>query len=525
MIRPPLSDIRTFLRGVVAAHPAEPCLVTTDGLELTYQGFDEWVNRAANLIADRGISKGDAVALILPNCPEYLYLWFGLAKIGAVHVAINTRLIGESLRYQIDKAESSLVVVHRELANAYHQACNGLASVREVLVLNEDDRSGLGAELAASNPWDPPAVDIGPGDPLVMMYTSGTTGRPKAVVNPHNAYVRSGHDLARLMALHSDDRMYVFMPLFHGNPQMMGVMPILAAGGSIALSRRFSASHFWDEVRSMGASVFTHIGSPLPILMKQPPNPDDADNPIRLILGGAPAETALAFGERFSCAVLDGWGMIEAGCNTTITPADRVVPGTNGVPRECFDVRVFDDEDRELPKGEVGQIVVRPTEPHVMFSGYHRDPDRTLASMRNQWFHTGDLGRVDDDGNLYFLGRSTDAIRRKGENISAIEIENILNAHPLVDEAAVVGVPDGIAGQEIAGCVVPIEATELTPEALVDWCSSRLADFMIPRFIRVMDRFPRTESHKVQKFKLRDLGTEGAWDRLADQEHQRRKDA
>src|SRR3990170_1689608 len=139
MIRPPLSDIRTFLRGVVAAHPAEPCLVTTDGLELTYQGFDEWVNRAANLIADRGISKGDAVALILPNCPEYLYLWFGLAKIGAVHVAINTRLIGESLRYQIDKAESSLVVVHRELANAYHQACNGLASVREVLVLNEDD--------------------------------------------------------------------------------------------------------------------------------------------------------------------------------------------------------------------------------------------------------------------------------------------------------------------------------------------------------------------------------------------------
>ncbi len=514
MIRPPLSDVRTFLDGVVAAYPAEPCLVTTDGLQLTYQGFDQWVNRAANLVATHGVRPGDAVALILPNCPEYLYLWFGLAKIGAVHVAINTRLIGQSLRYQIEKTESSLVVVHHEFADAYHQACDGLESVREVLVL-DDDRLGLGAELADSDPSAPMAVDIGPGDPLVMMYTSGTTGLPKAVVNPHNAYVRSGHDLARLMGLHNDDRMYVFMPLFHGNPQMMGVMPILAAGGSIALSPRFSASRFWEEVRSMGASVFTHIGSPLPILMKQPPRPDDADNPIRLILGGAPALTAAAFGERFRCAVLDGWGMIEAGCNTTITPADRIVPGANGVPRECFDVRIFDDEDRELSRGEVGQIVVRPIEPHVMFSGYHRDPDRTLAAMRNLWFHTGDLGRVDADGNLYFLGRSTDAIRRKGENISAIEIENVLNAHPVVEEAVVVGVTDDIAGQEIAVCVVTIDGTELTPEELVDWCSSRLAEFMIPRFFRIMDRFPCTGSHKVQKFKLRDLGTDGAWDRLA----------
>jgi len=508
-----LQDVRTFLEGKVDEHPDRVALVTTSGLEITYAGFDRRVNQAANALLARGVERGHRVSLMLPNCPEYLFMWFGLAKIGAAHVAINTRLTGDPLRYQIEKADPYAVVVHADLLAAYKDACG--FSALPALVLSENGTDDFAAEVASAPVTRPEGPRPGPTDPIVIMYTSGTTGFPKGVVNPHNAYVRAGTDLARLMGLEPADRMYVFMPLFHGNPQMMGVMPILAAGGSIALSSWFSASGFWEEVRAMQASIFTHIGSPLPILMKQPPRDDDTDNPIRLILGGAPKDVARAFGERFQCTVLEGWGMIEVGCNTTITPAGGIVPGTNGLPRECFDVRIFDEHDRELPAGRVGEIVVRPLEPYVMFRGYYLDPDRTLDAMRNLWWHTGDLGRKDTDGNLFFLGRADDAIKHKGENISPAEIETVLDSHPAVQEAAIVGIPDPIAGQEIAAFVVPLRGSGVSERELFNWCSEHLPNFMVPRFFRILDEFPRTGSHKIQKARLREMNLDGALDRTA----------
>lgn len=502
-----------FLEEATSTSPEAPFLLTPEGIHLSYGEFRARVHQAANLMVRHGVVKGDKVALLLPNCPEYLYLWFGLAEIGAVHVAINTRLTGDPLRYQISQSDTSLAVVDESIIGRYREACIDLASVRDVLVRTD---TGFVRELLAMDEQPPAPADIRPSDPLVIMYTSGTTGPPKGVVNCHNAYVRSGLDLARLMGLTADDRMYLFMPLFHGNPQMMGVMPIIAAGGSIALSPRFSASRFWDEVRSMEATVFTHIGSPLPILVAQPEAPDDADNPIRLILGGAPSEVSSAFGRRFDCVVLDGWGMIEAGCNTTITPADHIVAGSNGVPRECFEVRVVDSSDLEVATDEVGEIVVRPREPFVMFSGYYEDPARTLEAMGNLWFHTGDTGRIAGDGSLYFLGRASDAIRHKGENISSLEIEQVLNTHPAVGEAVVVGVPDPIAGQEMKACIVVADGNDLTSREIIDWCLSRLPEFMVPRYVVFKDDFERTGSHKVKRYVLRDEGTEEAWDRALD---------
>lgn len=512
-------DLRSFLEGIVENHRDEVALVDSRG-RLTYEELDHQINRVANMFASLGVSKGDRVALLLPNCREYLCAWFGLAKLGAVHVPLNVRIKGEPLKHQLQNSDPLMAVVDDEYLEDFLAACDGRFS-GDRLVIRRNSKANLTSaidmELASKNASSepPPWVDIHPGDPLVIMYTSGTTGPAKGVVNCHNAYTRIATDLAEAMGLIPDDRMYVFLPLYHGNPQMMGVMPILAAGGSIALAERFSATRFWDEVRRFGTTVFTHIGSPLSILMKQEERPEDGDNPVRLILGGAPPEVSSAFSRRFQCTVLDGWGMIEAGCNTTITPVGRNRPGTNGFPRDCFDVRILDENDEEVAPGTPGEIVVRPREPYVMFSGYFRTPEQTLSAFRNLWFHSGDLGMKDQEGSLYFLGRSDDAIRRKGENISAMEIESALMAHPGVTEVAVVGVPDEIAGQEIKACLVTVPGSVLTPEQIISWCEPRLPDYMLPRYVVFKSQFEKTGSEKIQRFKLRENGVQGAWDREA----------
>lgn len=517
---PDTSNLRTFLERVVEWRLDDLALVDSIG-RLTYQEFNENVDRAANVFTSCGITQGDRVAIMLPNCREYLYAWFGLAKIGAIHVAVNPRLSGSLLRHQLTNCDPSMAVVGSRELEAYANAAPEWLSGDRLLVCGSGSQrleNDFPSKIAEAPTESPPERRIDPSDPVAIMYTSGTTGPAKGVVNCHKVYTRVGTDLRRLMGLRPSDRMYVFLPLCHGNPQMMGVMPTLAAGGTIALAERFSASKFWYEIREFDATVFTHIGSPLSILMKSPEREGDGNNPLRLILGGAPVNVSRAFGERFGCKVLDGWGMIEVGCNTTITPLDDSTARTNGKARECFDVRIVDEYDREVAPGVAGEIVVRPLEPDVMFSEYFRMPERTLKTFRNLWFHTGDYGKKDSDGHLYFLGRSEDAIRRKGENISPSDIESVLALHPSVAEAAVIGVPDELAGQEIMACIVGRKPEDPPdPREIVAWCVDRLPDFMTPRYITFKPGLEKTASEKIQRFKLREEGARYAWDRQADQ--------
>ena len=515
MIDRSLQTLPAFLEHVVGIRPTATALLDSRG-SMSYTDLQQEVWRAANMFASYGIGKGDRVVLLLPNSRESVILWFGLAELGAVQVPVNIRLRGAALTHQLLDCEPELAVVGAGQFDTFCAAApEGLRT--NCLVAAEPAKTGvhsgaslLAAELAGASAERPPSVHIDASDPLVIMYTSGTTGAAKGVVNCHNVYTRIGRDLARLMALTSQDRSYVFMPLYHGNAQMMAVMPTLAAGGSLAIAERFSARNFWTEVRRYGATTFTHIGAPLPILMKQPPHPDDTANTIRLILGGAPPVATRAFEKRFGCVALDGWGMIEAGCNTTISGPGR---GGNGAARECFEVAVVDEHDCAVEAGVSGQIVVRPREPDVMFSGYHNAPHRTVEATRNLWFHSGDSGMMDADGVLTYLGRSADAIRHKGENVSPSDVEAVLTSHPDVEEAAVVGIADAIAGQEIKAVVVLREAARLTADELCAWCAHRLADFMVPRYITFTSGLEKSGSDKVLYYKLRDEGISGAWDR------------
>ncbi len=504
--------------AAVAYAPGSVALRDVGG-SLSYEELDRWSNRGATALAGLGVTRGDRVAIVLPNCREFLFLWFGSAKIGAVHVAINARLRGEALLYQITHCQPACLVIDSDVLADLDETQRARLPSVPTLVRDSADARGsahmasLQDALDGASSEEPGRRKLGASDPLVIMYTSGTTGAPKGVVVPHYAYVRAANDLVDAMALTEDDRMYVCLPLYHGNPQVMAVTPTLRAHGTIALSPRFSASAFWNEVVGFDATAFTHIGGVVSILVSQPVRESEADNPLRVALGGAPRAAGEEFGRRFGCTMLDGWGMIEAGCNTTVTPISHARPlGQHGVARGCFDVRVVDATDDPLGPGEVGEIVVRPTEPHVMFQGYFNAPERTLEKLTNLWFHSGDRGLLHPDGSLEFLGRDEDAVRRNGENVPVDLIEHELASMEGVSEVAVVGVPDEIAGQELVACVVAAPGFELDEASVGKFVVDRLGRSMQLGYVRLCDSLPKTASEKVQRFELRALGIDGAVD-------------
>ena len=489
-----------------------------DAGQLTYSELDRLSNRAAVSMSHLGVAHGDRVAVVLSNCREFLALWFGLAKIGAAHVAVNARLRGDALLYQLRHCEPSCLVMDAEVANGLSSDEKTCLPTVPMFVRGDCQDPTvpcLEQMLEGAGDDEPQRSILRPGDPLVVMYTSGTTGRPKGVVVPQYAYVRAAEDLADVMELSDEDVMYVCLPLYHGNPQVMGVSPTLWAGGCIALSARFSASSFWPEVAEYAATAFTHIGAVVPILLQAPPREAESENPLRIALGGAPRPAQDEFARRFDCEMLDGWGMIEAGCNTTVTPRKPRPLGQHGLPRNCFAVQIVDEDDRPVDVGHVGEIVVRPMVPNVMFLGYLNAPGLTMEKLGNLWFHSGDRGRLHADGSLDFLGRDEDAVRRGGENVATDVIEHELAAMPGVVEAVVVGVPDTIFGQELMACVVAIPDAGLDEERVARWVESRLGRSMTPRYVRLCGHLPKTASEKVQRYQLRALGVEGAWDMRA----------
>lgn len=499
------------------------------GQTYTYEHVDRITNQAANAFRSIGITKGDKVAIMLPNCPEFLFTWFGLAKVGAVEVLINSQLKGTFLKHQIEIGDSVAAIVGTDYLETVLPILDELPDLRTVIFLphNEGVRPPEGPhyyrywEWVRSHPdTPPPEVDIKDRDPLSIMFTSGTTGPSKGVLNCHKAYIRCGEDCARTIGLTEEDRCYFVLPLYHGNPQMMAVMSALWVGGSLVIGERFSASKFFQEAAHYGATYFTYVGTILAILSKLPEKPDDSDNPLRLCFGGgAPNSVWKLIEERFKIKIYEAYGMIEAGTVTTINRTGNERFGSVGCPRDCFEVKIMNQRDEEVAGGEVGEIVVRPNEPYVMFDGYYNMADTTAESLRNLWFHTGDRARKDEQGFFYFEGRVKHTIRRKGENISSEAIENVINAYPKVLESAVVGVPDEIAGEEIKAYIIARPDADLSPGHIIEWCKEGLPDFMLPRYIEFRDRFDKTGSEKIQKYKLQQEGIGKAWDRRKPGEH------
>jgi crotonobetaine/carnitine-CoA ligase len=488
---------------------------------ISYSEMDETSNRFANGLASLGLGKGKKLAVMMANYPEYLFLLFGAAKIGAVTVPINTAYKGDLLAHIINNSDAELLVVDEQYLDAVAEIAGGLGGLKTALVhSNASQASGLGFETilrldslyeAAA---DKPPVEVQHTDPVMILYTGGTTGPSKGVVMTNHFYYFYARMVARSIGYTEADVSYTCMPLFHINAQIGSIVSALFAGAQVALYQRFSSTTFWDEIRSSEATIFLGMGAVGNILMKNTASAEDLDNRVRLAVIVPPPGDLEGFEKRFGLRVIyETFGMTEG---LIIPPKlyEPRRPGCCGKPVEDYEVRIVDDDDLSLGPRETGEIVMRPRKPYTMMSGYYKMPDATLEAFRNLWFHTGDLGYFDEDGFLYYVGRKKDAIRRRGENISAFEIETAINQHPSVLESAAIAVPSDLGEDDVKIVVVLRPDAELAPEDLIRFCEPRMAYFMIPRYVEFKESLPKNPSQRIEKYKLRADGiNQSTWDR------------
>ncbi|MEF3272817.1 MAG: ATP-dependent acyl-CoA ligase [Chloroflexus sp.] len=479
----------------------------------------EQARRAAGVFADLGVRPGDRVGLMLGNTPDYLWAWFGCACLGAVTVPINIHLKGGVLHYILEHAGTTVLVIEHALHDRIATLRDRLPALRHLLVRGD----GVGAPntlrwseaLAGARLADPTpgaATDL-----HSILYTSGTTGPPKGVMLNHHAYLHSARLFADVMiGATADDVFGTSLPLFHINAQAHTVLPAIYRGTTIALLEQFSASRYWRQLADLGATICNLLAAMIPILMKQSPSPDDRAHRVRIAACAAtPPDLWRAFEERFGLTIIEGYGLTETAGFCVANPRDATRVGTFGKPLPGFELAIFGPDDTPLPAGTVGEIAIRPLADNLIMMGYYRQPDQTATAMRGGWFHTGDLGRLDEAGYAIFIDRLKQSIRRRGENISSWEVERAVNAHPAVLESAAVGVPSELGEEEVKVVVVLRPGATLDPLDLIKWCEERLAYFAVPRYVEFRASLPKTATERVEKYKLKAEGVGNAWDREA----------
>jgi len=476
-----------------------------------------------------GIRHGDHVAVMLPNCPEFLWAVWGLGKLGAVAVPINTAAKGELLQYFLSQSDSAWVVVDEEWAGRIAEVAPRLTGIKGFL------HHGTGPGAAILGALGPPVTDLRemergspepqpPGlvrhtDLHFIMYTSGTTGPSKGVMCPHSQGHAVGHHLVTHFGYGPGDVLFTCLPIFHANALWYTCYAALWAEATAVLSPRFSASQFWHEVKACGATQFNTLSAMTNILWKSSPSEQDRDHSLRQCMAvPVPKEVYQAFQDRYRVGLNSWYAATETFAVTLFRsddPAEKA--GSAGKTRGYGAVQIVDEARRPLPAGQVGEICVRPLEPGIMMSGYYKMPEATLAAVHDLWFHTGDRGYLDEDGYLFFVDRIKEAIRRRGENISAYDIESVIAKHPDVLEAAAIAVPSELGEDEVMVYLVRRHGAAISPKELIEFCAKNMAYFMVPRFVEFIDGLPKTASGKIEKYKLKKMATERApaWDREA----------
>jgi crotonobetaine/carnitine-CoA ligase len=503
------------------------------GRKYTYRQLDAWTDRVAHALQGLGVAHGAHTGLLMGNSAEHLGIFFAIAKIGAVSVPVNTAARGELLRYYLGQSDCETVIVDASLADRLQEVLAQLPQVKRVVVV----RTGDGEEKSLQAPAGVPVadfhglVDAAPKTPfkpaveprfcdlLMIAYTSGTTGPSKGSMLSQAAALTYGTSAAEAQGYRSDDIFYTALPLFHNNALLAAMACALVCGASVVVSRRFSVSRFWGEIRESRATITNFLGAMSSFLWSQPPAASDADNCLRLVSMAPTPKYAADFEKRFGLRAMNNYGLSDYGMGTSFTqwdPPEKL--GSIGRPRRGIQVRIVDDDDFELPPGQVGEILLRYDEPWRGTLGYYKMPEATLASRRNLWFHTGDRGMRDKDGYFFFVDRKKDCIRRRGENISAFEVENIIATHPGVATVAVFPVTTETNDEEVAAVIVRKPGASLSEVQVVEHCQRNMAYFMVPRYIQFREVLPTNMSQKVEKFKVRqelqgDIAQ--AWDREA----------
>lgn len=522
----PDETIPGILRRRAAEDGTKPYITfpDEDGYEMSYGDALEGTEAVMRALLASGLGEGSRVAVYLPNCPGYVWAWFGTLAAGAADVSVNCEAQGESLAYSLNKARVDAVITDPGgLAGLSTAAALDAAPRVFVLDHGAEDRhlvraldwgrwDGLDAAPAAasSDITEPPLVDpLGLGS---IRFTSGSTGHPKGTMLSQAHMLSSAYMFCHMTGFGEDDLLYSCYPVHHAYSSITGVLPTLAGGGSMILMRKFSASRYWKHVREYGATVAQTLSVTANMLMAQPPSPSDREHNCRVVYMPAMPE----FEERFGVTATSLFDMTEL---TVLSHYPAGVPrkeGSCGVLSGLFDVAIVDEFDNPVPAGEEGEIAARPRIPNIMTLGYFDDPDLTVGRERNLWFHTHDRGMVDGDGHLYFRGRAGDRIRRRGVNVSPGEVEAAAARHTAVEDVAAIGVPADIGEDEIKVAVALTADGKVAESELLGYLREGLPPALVPRYVEIRETFPRTGTGKILKRGLREEGAKGltptTWD-------------
>lgn len=495
----------TLLERHAAERPDEVFVEHVDGPSVTFGALRAQVLGWMGALRGAGVTAGDRVAVLLPPGGDCIAVWAAAARLGAVEVPLNTAYRGRFLATVLADAGPRCIVVHHELVDRLPRTDD----VPFLVVGAPEGSVTLAPEAAGESEWPRP------GDIASVLYTSGTSGRSKGVLVTWAQQLETARWTVPIEGRGREDVWYGPWPMFHVSGKL-GVYNAALTGGRLVVRNQFSASAFWSDVRRYGATSTMLVASTVAFLASQPASPEDRAHTLRNVFAAPMPADAAGFAERFGVRVCTVFNMTETASPIASGWDPDLPKGACGRPRPGAHCRVVDEHGEEVPVGEVGELVVRMDGPHEIMAGYLNAPEATLEAWRDLWFHTGDAVRRDEAGYFYFVDRMKDTIRRRGENISSLEVEIEANAHPSVQESAVVGVPTPFGDQDVRLFVVPKAGESFDPEALADHLAEQLPDFMVPTSIVTLAEIPKTHTHRPRKHELRDLPVgEDVWVRPA----------
>lgn len=486
------------------------------GKQISFAGMDRLSSRYANALRGIGLGQGDRIAILLPNCLEFVVTWFAASRLGAIEVPSNPGLRGPLLIHNIVNCGARYLVTDRSALAEIAKIQDDIAQVTTLLLVDAtpEEARACGIRIATILPFDfglesPESFDpvvVAPHDPMAILYTSGTTGPAKGVVMSHRQCFGWAEAMARNLGYTSDDSYFSALPLFHTDAQMFGVFMPLVFGTRGTLVERFSASRFWDQLRACGATATNLLGAMAVILTRAPAHDGESQQPVRVCQCIPMVPDKAGFEQRFGMTLVTGYGQTETSFVTLDTVGDFRETAC-GKPHPDWEVAIFGPDDQPLGPNVMGEIVSRPRESWAMFSGYHNQPQKTVETLRNLWYHSGDAGYMDEDGWLYFSHRLNEAIRRRGENVSAYEVELIAEQHPDVVESAAFGIRSEFTEEDIMIVVMQAAGAGLAATDMLAHFRAHAPGHMVPRYIEITDHpLPRTPTEKISRAELKQRG-------------------
>ncbi len=494
-------------------------LIFADGRRYSYKDVDRLSDGLAAGLYELGVRNENKVAIFALNSPEWILSYLAILKLGAVPVTVNTGFIKDPLIYNLKAAEAEYLIVDYRLMEAYKNVEAELGNLKQIII---SGKHGFDSKNEPVNPYafleDLISKQPDPGikvkkfgqDPCAMILTSGTTGPSKVVVDCNAQFISTSLFMIDAGGITGDSVVYVYLPLFHIMALDLATISSLLGNATMVLVEKFSPANFWEDIQKYNVTHFHAVGPILEMLMKMPPSPLEHEHGQLTAIAYSSKEVWNAAKARFKISITGGYGSTEVGIPVS-SPNDSVVsgqnpPGSCGLVGPHVELKIMDEHGQIQPGGRVGEIVVRPRLPWTTFLGYYGMPKQTVEAFHGLWFHTGDAGYFDDNNYLYFVDRVKDAIRRKGENISSYEVEQVLLKNPAVQEAAVIPAPSEVGEDEVMAVIVARPGEELSPERVIDYCLENMPHFWVPRYVLMIQGLPRTATGRIEKFKLRQEG-------------------